>query len=126
MATGMISRWADKTRAPQHKGALPRKGPWTWQRHRPMLVAPQFDQVLPHRRQRLVDWAARDRRPAHARLMFFVAPLTTWTRSSGARHAVLPVEQSTKFELAINMKTAKTVVLRMPPSLLVCLEKVSQ
>jgi len=42
----------------------------------------------------------------------------------GAKPADIPVEQPTKFELAVNLKTAKAIAVNVPNSLLLSADKV--
>ena len=98
------------------------------------LVIP--DAVFGLHRVRLQDLAAKSRLPAmyglreHAEaggLMSYAVDLSDSLRRSatyvdkilkGAKPSDLPIEQPTKFELIINLKTAKALGLTIPPSVL--------
>jgi putative ABC transport system substrate-binding protein len=105
-----------------------------------VIVLPNPMLFAEHRR--IVDLAARSRLPAmyQARefvdaggLMSYGANVANqWRRSAtyvdkilkGAKPADLPVEQPTKFELVINLKTAKALGITVPQTLLVAADEV--
>jgi putative tryptophan/tyrosine transport system substrate-binding protein len=107
-------------------------------------VAVQSTNVFFNQRRRLVDLAAQHRLPAMystrefvdaGGLMSYAANTADLLRRAatyvdkilkGVRPADLPVEQPTRFELLINLKTAKALGLRIPPSLLQRADEVLQ
>lgn len=66
----------------------------------------------------LISYSASSREN-YRRAAYFVHKIL-----KGAKPAELPVEQPTKFELAINLKTAKALGLTIPPSLLLQADQV--
>jgi putative ABC transport system substrate-binding protein len=94
------------------------------------------DPILLHHQERIIDFAYKSRLPAiygvkdsaaAGGLMAYASDLTVQFRRAasyvdkilkGAKPADLPVEQPTKFELVINLKTASALGLTIPPSLL--------
>jgi len=102
------------------------------------------DPLVMRYRQPIADFAIRNRLPSTAiyknfaeagGLMTFGASLPDLYRRAaifvdkilkGAKPADLPVEQPTKFELVINLKTAKTLGLTIPQALLIRADEIIQ
>ena len=97
--------------------------------------------ILSHEAPRIIALAARHRLPANyffrhyanGGLSVYGPDIADLFRRAGGyvdkilkgtKPSDLPVEQPTKFELLINMKTAKALGLTVPPSLLVRADEV--
>jgi putative ABC transport system substrate-binding protein len=109
---------------------------------RPDALITVEDPLTGDHRKLIADFAAGQRLPALYGLRTFVAAgglmsygasLTDLFRRAagyvdkilrGAKPADLPVEQPTKFELVINLKTAETLGLAVPPTLLALADEV--
>jgi len=105
-------------------------------RERAQAFVMQGDSVLYNNRGQIVEMALRNRLPAASLqkeyaeagfLLTYGADIPDLYRRAagfvdrllkGAKPAELPVEQPTKFELVINLKTAKALGIVVPPTLL--------
>ncbi len=111
---------------------------------RPESLLVMADTVTSTNTKRIVEFTARNRVPAiyEARSFVDAGGLMSYGLDfldhyrhgaiyvdrilKGAKPADLPVEQPTKFELVINMKTAKALGLTIPQSLLLRADEVIQ
>jgi putative tryptophan/tyrosine transport system substrate-binding protein len=111
---------------------------------RPDALFTLSDNLTVRHRQQIVDFATTQRLPMRSEvkefaeaggLMTYGGSLTAMNRRAatyvdkilkGAKPADLPVEQPMKFELVINLKTAKALGLTIPPMLLYQADEVIQ
>jgi putative ABC transport system substrate-binding protein len=100
------------------------------------------DPLIESQRGRIVDFALRQRLPvmgerrvmteAGGVISYGPNVIDMWKRAAvfvdkilnGAKSADLPVERPTKFELVINLKSAKAIGLTVPPTMLVAADEV--
>ena len=103
---------------------------------RPDALMTTADPLIHSYRKRIVDFAAKHRLPSMfpgrefvdaGGLMFYGGSISEMYRYAavyvdkilkGARPGDLPVDQPTKFDMVINLKTAKALGLTIPQSLL--------
>jgi putative ABC transport system substrate-binding protein len=99
--------------------------PFTWV-HRQQIVD------LARSNRLIAVYGTRDYVEAGGLLGYGVSLIDVWKRAAvyvdkilkGAKPAYLPVEQPTRFELVVNLKTAKAIGLTIPPSLLLRADQV--
>jgi putative ABC transport system substrate-binding protein len=107
-----------------------------------LLVGPTSEHFL--NRRLIAQLAAQNRLPTVAQwrefaeigglMAYGISSQDNWRRAAhyadriltGVKPADLPVEQPTKFELVINLKTAKALGLTIPPSVLARADEVIQ
>ncbi|MGH8649139.1 MAG: ABC transporter substrate-binding protein [Burkholderiales bacterium] len=115
-------------------------GAMTRERAGALIVLP--DPLFASQAPRITELAAKNRLPtmfsnrelveAGGLMSYGQNPVDAWRRAAtfvdkilkGAKPADLPVEQPTKFELVINLKTAKQIGLTIPPNVLARADKV--
>ena len=111
-------------------------------RERAEALLVMTDPMLTAQRERIVDLAAKHRLPGifYSResaeaggLLSYAANITDLYRRlatyvdkiiKGAKPGDLPIEQPMKFELVVNLKTAKALGLTIPPSILLQADQV--
>jgi putative tryptophan/tyrosine transport system substrate-binding protein len=108
----------------------------------PQAISVLADGFAVQNRQRIIEFATKNRVPvisgwpvfAQSGALFTFGPLITETYRrlayyvdrvlKGARPADLPIEQPSKFELVINLRTAKALDLPIPPPVLARADRV--
>ena len=108
----------------------------------PQAIAVLADGFAVQHRQRIIDFAAQRRVPVvsgwpvfvQSGALFTYGPLITESFRrlayyidrvlKGAKPADLPIERPSKFELIVNLKTAKALGLTVPPSVLVRADRI--
>jgi len=111
-------------------------------KERAQALTAAASRVISINQQQIVAFAAKNRLPAiypysefidAGGLMFYGVSFSDLFRRAatyvdkilkGSKPADLPVEQPTKFELVINLKTAKQIALTIPPNVLARADKV--